>query len=122
LIDEAKFEEVSKYLALKYRVIHKIVKSNHDPNLICVFGQKAFNLIRLNKSNQLASANTNNDLIELQDWIFDVYWYQTGPKLDELYLIIVCAHNQCILYNLNTQQIDKIVYCEQKCMLYNKVF
>ena len=48
LIDEETFKEKSKFLALKYRVIHKIVKNTNDPKTICVFGQKAFNIINLN--------------------------------------------------------------------------
>ena len=117
LIKEENFEEISKYLALKYRVIHKIVKSNHNPNLICVFGQKAFNIVKLNESSNEFTPELET-LIELDDWIFDIYWYQVGSNIDELYLIIICAHNQCVLFNLNKKKVDKVIYCDQKCMLY----
>ena len=114
LVDEETFKENSRFLALPYRVIHKIVKSNHDPNLICVLGQKSFNIVKLNEDKQFSDAY--GGLIELNDWIFDIHWYQNN---DQLYLIIVLAHNQCVLFNLKTKKIENVVYCEQKCMLYS---
>lgn len=62
-------------------------------------------------SNQELIAKSNE--IELDDWIFDIYW------LNSTYIIIVCAHNQCILFNLIYNKIEQIVYCDQKCMLYS---
>lgn len=117
LIDESTFKEKSKFLALKYRVIHKTVKSPHDPSLLCVFGQKSFNILRLDKQEQFNHAIPSP--IELNDWIFDIHWYSPDPQGKQLYLILVLAHNQCLLFNLSTNKIDSTVYCEQKCMLYS---
>lgn len=113
-MDEETFKEHSRHLALQYRVIHKIVKSEHDSNLICVLGQKSFNIVKLDANKQFSDAYGGP--IELNDWIFDIHWYQNH---DQVYLIIVLAHNQCVLFNLNTKKIEKIVYCEQRCMLYS---
>ena len=102
-------------MALEHRVIHKIVINK---NLICVFGQKAFNIIRLDENGQLVPYF--EQVIELEDWIFDMYWLQASQQLDNsivLYLVIVCAHNQCALFNLNSKKIDKFSLCSQKCML-----
>ena len=113
LVDIRTYEEIAKRQVLKYRVIHKLIKSSHDPGLICVMGQKAFNLVKLNKNLEFEILLEN--LVEMEDWIFEINW----QEVDEvIYLIIVCAHNQCIIYNLNTKSIEKTVYCTQKCMLY----
>lgn len=112
LIDEVTLAEKNKFLALKYRVIHKIVKSPNEPSTICVFGQKALNLLHLNSTTHQFK-NIFENVIELNDWIFDIHW------LDNNHLLIVLAHNQCIRFNLNTKKIDQIVFCEQKCMLYS---
>ncbi len=115
LVNEESLDELSKLLALKYRVIHKIVLKLNDTNLVCVFGQKAFNIIRLNETDNTLEL-INPDCIELEDWIFDVL-YMTND-----YLVILCAHNQCILFNLKDKLIEKKVECEQKCMLYVFIF
>ncbi len=111
LVNDESFDELSKLLALKYRVIHKIVRNMNDSTHMCVFGQKAFNIIKFDdKNNQLETINLN--CIELDDWIFDIFY------MNKDYLVIVCAHNQCILFNLNDKLIEKKVECNQKCMLY----
>ena len=89
-------------------MIHNIIKCSFNPNYLCVFGQKAFNLIELNEHNQLMSLT---NIMELEDWIFDIFW------LNETYLIIICAHNQCILFDLKKKKVSSIVYCDQKCKL-----
>ncbi len=109
LIDEATFNEKTRFLALKYRVIHKILKSPQNPNLICVFGQKALNIV-LYENERFTSSIPK--VIEFKDWIFDVHWYTTTQ------LILVLAHNQCILFDLETHLTQEIV-CDQKCMLYS---
>ena len=115
LLNDESFDELSKLLALKYRVIHKIVRNLNDSKLVCVFGQKAFNIIKLDEDKNLLET-INPNCIELEDWIFDIL-YMTNS-----YLIIVCAHNQCILFNLNDKSIEKKVECNQKCMLYVFLF
>ncbi len=117
LIEESTFKERAKFLALKYRVIHKIIKSSHDPGLLCVFGQKSFNILRIDEKDQFSNAIPSP--VELNDWIFDAHWYLPEPNCASLYLIIVLAHNQCVLFNLTTNKIEQTVYCEQKCMLYS---
>ena len=109
------FEQKSPpFLALNRRVIHKIVKSTHGPSdLVCVFGQKAFNILAINsKALKIATGPFVQDLVELHDWIFDIYWF--GREL----LIVVCAHNQCILFDLKSLTITGTFNCEQACMLY----
>ncbi len=108
LIDDTTYNEISQYLALKYRVIHKIIKCNFNPNFLCVFGQKAFALIEINEHNQFMSLI---NVMEVDDWIFDIFW------LNEGFLIIICAHNQCILFDLKEKKVSNIVYCDQKCKL-----
>ena len=71
LINDVTFEEISRSLVLTYRVIHKIVK-NDSERLICVFGQKCFNIVRQIENNEFVSILDN--LIELDDWIFDTIW------------------------------------------------
>ncbi len=109
LLNDTTYNEVKRYLALKYRVIHKIVKFK-DSNLICVFGQKSFILLELTQENDFIELS---NLIELDDWIFDIYWNSENN------LTIICAHNQCISYNIDNKTIEKLVYCNQKCMLYS---
>jgi WD40 repeat protein len=111
LINEDNLEELNKLTALKSRVIHKIIIFN---NYICVFGQKAFNVFELNEIFHNSNNSTTNDnLIELDDWIFDLQF------ISEEYLIIVTAHNHCILYNLQKKTVETTVKCQQKCMLYS---
>ncbi|CAF0856690.1 unnamed protein product [Brachionus calyciflorus] len=114
LIDECSFEEITKFIALKFRVIHKIVLNKKHPNKICVFGQKALNLITLNNDNTFS--NILDKYLELDDWIFDIFWIDSNSNS---YLIIVLAHNNCVIYNLNTEVLEKVVQCDQKCMLYS---
>lgn len=117
LIDDATHEELHRSLALKYRVIHKIVL-NKQNNLICVFGQKAFNILKLSEteSPQLESLNGEN-YFELNDWIFDIIWLNGSQDCSTSHVAIVCAHNQAILYNLHDREVKKLVNCSQKCML-----
>ncbi len=56
--------------------------------------------------------NAIKAVIELSDWIFDIHWYT------DTQLLLVLAHNQCLLLDLETNRIDQTV-CEQKCMLYS---
>lgn len=118
LIDDATHQELSRLLALKYRVIHKIVL-NRINKLICVFGQKAFNIVKLNEAErpQFESVYGEN-YFELNDWIFDMNWLNSYASQDlSTHVAIVCAHNQAILYNLDDRVITKLVNCSQKCML-----
>jgi hypothetical protein len=109
LIDAVTFQELSKCLALKYRTVHKII-FDQKTGFITVFGQKAINILRLDADNKFQSA-LSDIYIELDDWIFDL----CPVSVDRL--VIVCAHNQCILYGLNERRIKKTFYCDQKCML-----
>ncbi len=108
ILDDNTFEELDKIISLKYRCIHKTVINQSNSKLFCVFGQKAFNIVRLTDNHKLE--NLLNDSIELNDWILDIFF-------NDSYLIIVLAHNQCILFNLNNYRIEKEAYCQQKCML-----
>jgi hypothetical protein len=51
-------------------------------------------------------------VIDLTYWIFDVHWFT------DTQLLLVLAHNQCLLLDLDTNRIDQTA-CEQKCMLYS---
>ena len=133
LLNADSFEELSKTLVLKYRVIHKIViepswasgssSSGAQPSLV-VFGQKSFAVLGLNaecnrfepqkqpaNDDQERSNVTSEGCFEMPDWIFDICW------LDASRLIIVCAHNQCFFFNLTTSRVYKTTYCVQKCLL-----
>ena len=120
LIDDLTFEELSKSLLLKYRVIHKIViNENHPDRLICVFGQKAFTIVRLDDKNQFVCLLDTP--IELSDWIFDIFWTKSSESENSKIgydLVIVCAHNQCVVYSLDEKRIKNSTFCAQKCMLY----
>ncbi|RNA32626.1 WD repeat-containing 6 [Brachionus plicatilis] len=117
LIDESSSEEISKFIALKYRVIHKIVINPTLRNQICIFGQKAFNLVSLDNN---IFSNIIDQYVELDDWILDMYWMEDGKNS---LVAILLAHNKCIIYNLQTNTIKKIIECSQKCMLYTaKIF
>lgn len=124
IIDDRSLNEISRYVALKYRVIHKIVVNENNPKLICVFGQKSFNIISYNEKFELFSLIDN--YVEMNDWIFDIYWLVSdSTKSDKsnilnkesFTLALICAHNQCIHFNLVKLQIEKLTYCDQKCML-----
>ncbi len=110
LIDDDSFDEMAKILALKYRVIHKSVQNASQPNLVCVFGQKAFSLVKLN-SDFTNLELTSSPVVELDDWIFDIVYLSVD------HLAIVCAHNQYILFGLKESRVVKKVECVQKCML-----
>ena len=117
LINDVTFEEISRSLVLTYRVIHKIVK-NDSERLICVFGQKCFNIVRQNENNEFVSILDN--LIELDDWIFDIFWLKINDhgQLDEKFnLLVACAHNQCFTFSLKNMKVINTSFCEQKCML-----
>ena len=105
--------------ALKYRVIHKIVfgplVNGSDHKLICVVGQKALNVLRLNEDWRFEGV-LNDQYIEMTDWIFDVYWLSNCNNESE-YLVAIGAHNQAIFYNWKQRVVEKCVYCSQKCML-----
>lgn len=121
LLNDESFEVITTIIALKYKVIHKIVQNKLDRNVFFVFGQKSINIIRLTEQNELVSlfdqqSNKENSLIELNDWIFDISCFSTDGKIT--HLMIICAHNQFIFYNLQTRQVEKEVFCNQKCMLY----
>jgi len=120
LIDDTSHEELNRLLALKYSVIHKIVL-NKQNKLICVFGQKAFNILKLVESERprLQSVNEDGEYFKLNDWIFDMIWLNgcTSSQDFSSHVAIVCAHNQVILYNLDDRDVKKLVNCNQKCML-----
>ena len=119
LINDVTFEEISKSLVLKYRVIHKlIINDKNSERLICVFGQKCFSIVRQNENNEFV--NLLDNLIELEDWIFDIYWLKLNDqeKWDQRFnLLIACAHNQCLTFSLNYKKVIQTSFCEQKCML-----
>lgn len=111
MIDESSFEEIANFIALKYRVIHKIVINPTLQKNICIFGQKAFNLVSLENN---SFNNLIDQYVELDDWIFDIYWMDNGKSS---LLAIALAHNNCIIYNLETKKIQRFIECDQKCML-----
>lgn len=117
LVSDTSFDEISKVLALKYRVVHKIVANPLKPRQLCVFGQKCFNLVTVDETTNQFRLELANDVmgIELEDWIFDAFWLSDGAKT---YLVFACAHNQCVLYDLSEAKAWKISDCDQKCMLY----
>jgi hypothetical protein len=120
LVDSTTLEEKQKIKALNYRVIHKIYVRQSE-KLVIVFGQKAINILSYNDSLEFSTLlSGEQNLIELDDWIFDCFWLDQA-KFDNIkdssYLMIVCAHNQCVFLNLNQKCVEKTVYCDQKCML-----
>ena len=119
MIDDVTFEAISKSLVLKYRVIHKlIINGDHSEKLICVFGQKCFCIVRQMDNNEFV--NIFDNLIELDDWIFDIFWLKLNDKEHwekSFNLLIACAHNQCLTFSLNDKKEISTTFCEQKCML-----
>lgn len=84
-------------------------------NLICVYGEKTFNICSFDEKNKKFYNLTIEGMVELDDWIWDIEFLNS--KHD--YLNIVCAHNQSLIFNLNTKSIETIKFCKQKCMLYS---
>lgn len=117
LVDDNSLDVISKFLALKYRVVHKIVINPQNTKQICVFGQKSLNLVSYDENENyrfFSLIGNDNSCVELEDWIFDVFWMCDNTKT---YLVVACAHNQCILYDVSERKAWKISDCDQKCML-----
>lgn len=116
LVDDNTFDELAKCMALKYRVIHKIVINPLNSRQICVFGQKCFNLLSVvdDDASTIRLVPLLEQCVELEDWIFDAFWIFDGAKT---YNMFACAHNQCILYDILDNKAWKISDCDQKCML-----
>ena len=109
LVNADTFEIIHQSKCLEYRIICGILIHK---SLICVYGEKAFNICELN-----ADLNgiriLNERFQQLDDLIWTIDWLNSDK------LMIVCAHNQFIVYNLKEKFIEKCVFCSQKCMIYS---
>ena len=131
LVDANTFNHFRTILALKYRVIHKILfkkaidlssgGTESEEKLICIFGQKAINLLRLVKKQEdtFDFESLLTQYIEMDDLIFDIYWLsiRRGTIYVKENLFIVCAHNQFVEYDLEKSAIERLTFCAQRCML-----
>ena len=114
IVNAENFEIIHQSLCLKYRIICGIL-INKATRIICVYGEKAFNICSLNtECNEITQISEN--LHEVDDLIWTVDWVN-DESVDKLAL--VCAHNQMIVYNLKDRFIERCVCCVQKCLIYS---
>jgi hypothetical protein len=118
LVDSKSFDLLVQAETLACCVIHGIFVQPNT-SLICVYGQKAFNLCVYNEKTNSFEFKTEKH-IELADWIWTMAWLNSheAGKLG-----IVCAHSQFFIYDMPTHVIESRVTCAEMTMLYSaKIF